>query len=189
MQYEVEMKFPVADMAALEDRLMGLGAAMSAVETEVDVYFAHPARDFARTDEALRIRRKGRENFLAYKGPKVDAVTKTRREIDLPLPPGEDAARAWTGLLQALGFSAVGEVLKSRRKARIAWQERDVELSLDKVEGLGTFVELELVVKPASVEAARECIMSLAKELDLAGSERRSYLELLMQQSSGHSGQ
>jgi adenylate cyclase class 2 len=178
-RYEVEMKFPVADMAALESRLIGLGVDISAAQSEVDMYFAHPARDFAQTDEALRIRRKGKANFLTYKGPKIDATTKTRHEIDLPLPPDEQTAQAWIGLLEALGFAPVAEVFKLRRKAHVAWRGRDVEISLDEVEQLGTFVELELVVEPADVDAARQCIMSLANALGLEGSERRSYLELL----------
>ena len=179
MKYEVEMKFPVANMAALESRLAELGAAVSDVQSEIDVYYAHPVRDFAQTDEALRIRRKGSRNFLTYKGPKIDQTTKTRREIDLPLPPNEEAAQAWTELLGALGFTAVGEVRKSRRKAHVDWQGRRVEASLDEVERLGTFAELELVVEPVDVETAKMCIASLAARLGLEGSERRSYLELL----------
>jgi adenylate cyclase, class 2 len=179
MSYEVEMKFPVADMTVVETRLTELGAAISACQTEVDIYFSHPGRDFAQTDEALRIRRKGPRNFVTYKGPKIDQTTKTRREIDLPLPPNEETAQAWVELFEALGFSPVGEVYKSRRKARVAWQGRNVEVSLDEVEGLGHFVELELVVEPDDLEAAKACIISLADALGLAGSERRSYLELL----------
>ena len=186
MTYEVEMKFSVADPSALESRLAGLGATVSAAQIEVYVYFAHPARDFARSDEALRIRRKAQANFLTYKGPKIDPTTKTRREIDLPLPPGEPAAQTWTGLLNALGFTAVGKVRKSRRKSHVAWQGRRVEISLDEVERLGFFAELELVVPSAEVDAARQCIVALAEVLELEGSERRSYLELLM---SGPSGQ
>jgi adenylate cyclase, class 2 len=189
MRYEVEMKFPVADVSALESRLVAQGATISAAQTEVDVYFAHPARDFARTDEALRIRRKGKANFITYKGPKIDATTKTRREIDLPLPPGEETAQAWTGLLEALRFAVVGKVRKSRRKTHVVWQGRRVEASLDEVEQLGAFAELELVVEPEGVETAKACIASLAEVLGLAGSERRSYLELLMEHNSGHSGQ
>ena len=179
MKYEVEMKFPLNDRAAFEARLAELGAAISAAQGEFDVYFAHPARDFARTDEALRVRRKGPANFLTYKGPKVDATTKTRHEIDLPLPPEEETAQAWIGLLGALGFTVAGEVRKSRRKAHVAWQGRRVEVSLDEVERLGTFVELELVVEPAEAEAAKTCIAALAERLQLEGSVRRSYLELL----------
>ena len=179
MRYEVEMKFPVGDMAAVESRLVEWGAVVSEPQGEVDVYFAHPARDFAKTDEALRIRRKGQSNFVTYKGPKIDPTTKTRHEIDLPLPPGEETAQAWTGLLGALGFYVVGEVRKSRRKAHVQWQDRSVEVSLDEVEGLGAFVELELVVEESELRAAKDCIASLAKMMGFGQSERRSYLELL----------
>jgi len=180
MTYEVEMKFPVTDWAELESRLAELRATISLAQAEVDVYFAHPARDFARTDEALRIRRKGSQNFITYKGPKIDATTKTRHEIDLPLPPDEETAQAWTDLLIALRFTPVGEVRKSRRKAHVVWQDRSVEASLDEVEGLGNYAELELVVEPEGTAAAKACIVSLAGALGLEGSERRSYLELLM---------
>lgn len=183
MRYEVEMKFPVAEMASLESRLVELGATISAAQSEVDVYFAHPVRDFARSDEALRIRRKRSQNYLTYKGPKIDATTKTRREIDLPLPPDEATAQAWTGLLDALGFTVAGEVRKSRRKAKIVWQGRAIEVSLDDVVRVGTYIELELITDADDLDAARACIGSLAAELGLTGSERRSYLELLTERS------
>ena len=195
MRYEVEMKFPVADLSALETRLTGLGTTIAATQPEVDVYFAHPVRDYSRTDEALRLRRKGTAYSITYKGPKIDAATKTRREIDLPLATDEEGFKAWFDMLEALGFSIAGEVRKSRRKAHVLWQERSVEVSLDAVERLGEFAELELVVddgsttgvdgaatdapRSPSIEAAKTCIVSLAAALGLEASERRSYLELL----------
>ncbi len=181
MQYEVEQKFPVADMRALETRLLTLGAEISQPHSEVDLYFAHPSRDFAETDEALRIRRKGAECCITYKGPKIDQTTKTRREIELPLE--AESFEDWTPLLQALGFAPVAEVRKSRRKAAIPWQDRQVEGSLDDVEGVGTFFELELIVDEQQLETAKACLASLADALELAHSERRSYLELLLERS------
>jgi adenylate cyclase class 2 len=183
-QYEVEMKFTVADVPALESSLRKLGGVISEAKTEIDVYFAHPARNFAQTDEALRIRRKGMSNFITYKGPKIDAVTKTRHEIDLPLPLGDDTAAAWTGLLGSLGFSPVGEVRKSRRKAKVEWQGRNVEVSLDRIDRLGSFVELELLAPAEGVATARACILALAQALKLASGERRSYLELVLERCS-----
>ncbi len=180
MSYEVEMKFPVDDLAVLEARLIKFGATIGMPQTEVDVYFAHPGRNFAQTDEALRVRHKGTANSITYKGPKLDATTKTRREIDLPLPSGEESAQKWSELLAALGFTVVGEVRKSRRKAKIGWQGRSVEVSLDEVEQVGRYVELELIAEADGVDTARECIIALAAELGLKGSERRSYLELLL---------
>ncbi|HLA84873.1 MAG TPA: class IV adenylate cyclase [Thermoguttaceae bacterium] len=180
MDYEVEQKFPVEDLGAVEARLGRLGAAISEPCVEVDLYFNHPTRDYARTDEALRLRRVGTVNRITYKGPKLDATTKTREELELALPDGEAAFEGFSTLLRALGFVPVGEVRKQRRKAHVPWQGRRVEVSLDQVDRLGTFVELELVVRPEEFEEARACIASLAEELRLTESERRSYLCLLL---------
>jgi adenylate cyclase, class 2 len=180
MSYEVELKFPVADLAAFSMKLTDQGVTISAAGDEIDLYFAHPARDFAQTDEAVRLRRKGDDNVITYKGPKIDTTSKTRREIELPLAPGPESLASWTTLLESLGFRPVAEVKKSRRKAAVRWQGRQVEASLDEVAGVGTFVEFELVAEENEVEAARACIQSLAQSLGLTQGERRSYLELLL---------
>lgn len=181
MKYEVEQKFPVDNLQAVETRLGELGAGIADERVEVDCYYNHPARDFAQTDEALRIRRIGPLNRITYKGPKVDKVTKTRQELELPLAEGEKSAADWMKLLETLGFRTVSEVHKRRRKTHVDWQGRSVEVSLDEVTGLGTFVELELVVDEEELDAARGCIADLADELGLGQSERRSYLCLLLE--------
>jgi len=180
MKFEVEQKFPVSDLPALEARLIALGASISEPVVEVDVYYAHPVRDFAKTDEALRIRRRAGASLITYKGPKIDATTKTRREIELPLAPTEGSAAAWAGLLKTLSFTEIAEVRKSRRKADLPWQGRRVEVSLDEVPRLGSFVELELLAESDEIEAAKACVASLAAALGLKDSQRRSYLELLL---------
>ena len=180
MQYEVEQKFPVSDMPALEQALGALGASISAANEEIDLYYAHPSRDFAKTDEALRIRRKGGKHCITYKGPKIDTTTKTRQEIELPLGEAENTTEAWNDLLTALCFTPIAEVRKLRRKALVEWEGRTIEASLDQIEGLGTFAELELVVAPSGLEAAKTAIASLAARLGLHESERRSYLQLLL---------
>lgn len=181
MAIEVEQKFPVEDLGSLIARLAQHGVTVSGAQTEVDTYFRHPSRDLSATDEALRIRRKGRHAFATYKGPKIDPTTKTRREIDLPLARGIEDADAWQELFEALGFAPVTEVRKRRRKAMVEWQNRQVEVSLDEVDEVGTFVELELVTELHDLESAKACIQDLAAELGLRGSERRSYLELLLE--------
>ena len=180
MNLEVEQKFRLADWADIERRLAGLGAQIEPPVSQSDQYFAHPNRDFAQTDEALRIRRVGRRNFVTYKGPKLDATTKTRRELELPLTPGDRASASFAELLAALGFQPVREVRKLRRRAIVVWQGRRVEAALDEVEGIGPFIELELQAEPADADAARATLASFAVELGLSQSERRSYLELLL---------
>jgi adenylate cyclase class 2 len=182
MKYEVEQKFPTPDFAAIERKLVALGGEFAAPIEQVDRYFAHPARDFAKTDEALRIRRTGEENRITYKGPKLDLQTKTRQEMELPLPPGRQAAEDFSALLVALSFRRVAEVHKRRRKLHFAWQGFEVEASLDEVERVGRFVELEIVADQQQLDAARQSLLALAQELGLEKTERRSYLELLLEQ-------
>ncbi len=181
MTFEVEQKFPVADIAVLEQRLVESGIQWGEVLSQADRYFAHPCRDFAETDEALRIRQVGSQNCITFKGPKIDSATKTRREIELPIQDGQAAADDWAQLLMALGFAPVASVQKSRRCGTLAWQQAEVEIALDEVTGVGQFIELELVADERDLEAARQRILSLATHLGLSGAERRSYLEMLLE--------
>src|ERR671922_2772590 len=101
---EIEMKFPVPDFADLQRRLAEWGSVPATVREDADEYFNAPDRDFARTDEALRLRRIGPANFVTYKGPKRDPQTKTRTEIEVPLAEGDRAAADFAQILIHLGY-------------------------------------------------------------------------------------
>ncbi len=181
MSIEVEQKFRIADTDALLTKLTAQGAKSKHIVRQVDTYYAHPNRDFAATDEALRIRRVGESNFVTYKGPKLDATTKTRREIELPLASGASSADGFDELLQSLSFTTVAEVAKIRQIYSLPASDQEIEVSLDQVRDVGDFVELEIVVESDDeIEPAKQRINSLAEQLELAGTERRSYLELLL---------
>lgn len=181
MKYEVEQKHPVDGFESLAARLALMGARIGPAQEELDLYFAHPVRDFAETDEALRIRRKGDKTLITYKGPKIDTTTKTRRELELSLGDRPETPEQWCELLDVLGFTAVAEVRKTRRRAEVPWQGETVVVTLDDVDHVGTFVELEVEAFEEGVEEAKSRLAALADELGLDGSERRSYLELLLE--------
>jgi adenylate cyclase class 2 len=178
--FEVEQKFRATDLAALRQKLLALGAALAPPIDQADTYFSHPLRDFAQTDEALRLRRVGEHNWITYKGPKIDATTKTRRELELPLAGGTAAFDQFAQLLGLLGFAPVATVRKRRELASLTWQGRTIEVALDQVNGVGSFIELETSAAESELPAAKGAITSLASELGLTNSERRSYLELLL---------
>ena len=184
MRYEVEQKHPVSDVDAIVSRLRDHDASFDAPIEQKDQYFVHPCRNFAATDEALRIRTVGNSSFVTYKGPKLDATTKTRREIELPLDPEDHDGSRFAELLAALGFQPVAVVQKQRRPFRIVADSHEVEGALDAVVGLGSFVELELQADDATLDAAERTIIQLASELNLGPSERRSYLEMLLEKKS-----
>jgi len=178
MQYEVEQKYPVHDIAQLEADLQQLGVELDEGIVQVDRYFAHPQRDFRESDEALRIRSMGDKNRITYKGPKIDTETKTRREIELSLQSGAESAEQLAEMLTILGFRSVASVTKSRRRGELQYQGRAVEISLDDVEQVGDFVELELVTDADGVEAAKAVVLSLAEQLGLKNAQLRGYLDL-----------
>lgn len=175
MHIEVEQKYRVSDHADVLSRLLEMGVTVSAEIEQRDTYYAHPARNYAKTDEALRIRRVDDRSYVTYKGPKLDATTKTRREIELPT----DSPDEFDQLFMALGFTAVAEVVKRRRVVRVPGERFSVEVALDKIKGLGDYVELEVGTDQVDLAAARTQIAQLAVKLGLTDSERLSYLELL----------
>ena len=165
---EVEVKGRVKDQQQLK-RIHDFvsGWEPLPVEDHEDIYFSHPDRDFARTDEALRLRQLGDDYRLTYKGPKLDSRTKTREEIDLPVPAGIRE------ILERLGFREVSRV----RKRRTPYRKDNLILCIDQVEGLGWFVEMEL--QGGEAREAPDLLKMLAS-LGME-SETRSYLELAME--------
>jgi adenylate cyclase class 2 len=177
---EVELKYQLDDPEALLAQLTARGFVAGDETTERDIYFAHPGRDFASTNEALRLRWDGSEATMTYKGPLLDAVSKSREECEVSLA-GKAAMDECRTVLERLGFKAVRPIEKRRTKFAGPYEGRDVIVSIDDVAGLGLFVELETLVEEAGWQAARTALEKLAAQFGLKQSERRSYLELLMQ--------
>jgi adenylate cyclase class 2 len=180
MHIEVEQKHKVEDGWDLAIQLAGLGAKLGEPIGQTDQYFAHPIRDFAKTDEALRIRTVPGGSFITYKGPKLDTKTKTRRELELPLSKEDPDGTRFAELLRALGFTPVATVRKLRREFQIHYAGYDVQGAYDLVDRLGAFVELELIADDSSVEVAKNIVDKVAQKLDLGPSVTQSYLEMLL---------
>ena len=177
--YEVELKFPLADPAEFVRRLATCGARPVPAVSQVDLYFNHPAHDFAQTDEALRIRTVDGRSHVTYKGPVVDSQTKTRREIEVALGGGE-ARGKFAEILKLLGFRAVREVRKRRQTYHLLWHDRQFEIAVDEVEELGVFAEIETMADESERPAAVNAILALVSQFQLPPPERKSYLSLLL---------
>jgi adenylate cyclase class 2 len=181
MKYEVELKFISDDSVGVRQICESLAGAPPEVRTEVDTYLRHPSRSFAATDEALRVRESNGQIKVTYKGPKVDPTTKTRKEIEIEVAPASSSIDELLDLWRCIGFLPVRTVRKTREIFHIPWLGRSVVVSLDKVEQLGKYVEIELLSEPAQLEESRQVVKNLAARLGLQTPERRSYLELLLE--------
>jgi adenylate cyclase class 2 len=182
MGYEVEMKFRVQGHDSLQAQLLELGAEEGPEHVQTDAYLAHPARDFASTGEALRLRSDNAEHAITYKGPKHGGPTKTREEIEVALGAGTGAGIAAERLFERLGFRRVAAIRKRRRPFRLTFRGRRLEVALDLAEGLGTFVEIEALAEDtADLPAAQAAVVALAEMLGLAEIEPRSYLRMWLE--------
>lgn len=189
MSFEIEVKYRSVDHDRLGRLLADLGATPISDEEQEDSYFNHPARDFAQTNEAFRIRRIGSENHITYKGPRRPGPTKTREEIEIGFSDGQETFEQLSRLFANLGFRPVATVRKRRRSYKLVHQGIDVTIGLDGVEGLGEFAEVEVVAsKDEEIAAAQRAILSLAESLGLTEVEPRSYLRMILEQRAGTSG-
>ncbi len=169
---EVEMKFRSPDNEKVTSALMCMGAQRLSDRRMQDVYFSHPGRDFGKTDEAMRLREDGESCELTYKGPRMasQSNSKAREELTVSV----DDALAARRLLERLGFEEFATV--SKRRASFLLDKLRVDV--DEVEGLGEFVELELVTEDPS---RAEQLMDMVREkLPLAEAVTETYLEMVL---------
>ena len=176
---EAECKFRVSNAVETRMHLEGVGAGFLRREEHRDTYFKHPSRDFRETDEALRIREINGEPFITYKGPRLAGPIKIRPEIELPMVSG--TIDDWLKIWGHLGFVVVLTVPKIREVYTREHCSRSVTITLDHVESLGYFVEIERIVSEKSeLELAQQDIQEIGRLLNLTEVESHSYLRLLM---------
>jgi adenylate cyclase class 2 len=182
MGYEVEVKYRSVNHDQLRSRLSALNAPVDSTVDQVDIYLSHPSRNFALTNEALRLRRIGTENRITYKGPRRSGPTKTREEIEIPFAEGDEALGQLSRLFANLGFEPVATIRKSRTTFHLTEQIYKIEVALDQTEGLGDFAEIEtLAATESDLPAAQTAVLAVASQLGLSEVEPRSYLRMALE--------
>jgi len=173
---EVEVKFELKKDNFV--RILKERAKFVIEKREEDTYFNSPWKDFKETDEALRIRVDNDGTNITYKGPKLDSKTKSREELRLEVSDPEVAFQ----IFKNLGFSIAGKVSKKRQ----IFQLGEFIISLDDVDGLGSFMEIEVQAEPTEFEEKRRKIFELAEEFGFREEDsiRESYLEMVLSKLS-----
>jgi adenylate cyclase class 2 len=184
--FEVEVKAPIEDIEMMTRKLVESGAKELNSEVQIDTYFDHPCRTFVKTDEAVRVRTRRplneqglatshAPNELTYKGPKLDKKTKTRIEYSV----GIDNTDQLTFILESLDFKPIAKVVKKRT----FFELRAITISIDDVEDVGLFLELESIAhQKDEMKSAKKAIFKILGELGIDEKQiiRDSYLEMYM---------
>ncbi len=188
---EVEIKLKINNKAEIEDALIEHGFKKATTSKEIDQYFNGARRDLRDTDEALRIRKTTRDDgtciiadgspddeliTLTYKGPKLDDVSMSRKEVQVNVSDYDGMVETLT----ALGYKPVMTVSKTR----VEYYSEEMCACLDEVEGLGSFIELEIIVdSEADRQGALDKIENelVALGYSMADTTTTSYLSMLEQ--------
>ena len=161
---EVEVTFLIEALPAMRQRLVALGATLSAPRTyEENLLFDTPDAQFRPQGRLLRLRR-DRRNRITYKEPAThdDLDFKIMQEYEVEV---SDFAQA-RAILAKLGFI---QVLRFE-KYRETFTYQDAEIVLDEVP-FGTFMEIE-----ASQAEIRSLVTALG--LDFATRLVSSYVDI-----------
>lgn len=185
---EVELKARVDGREEVAKRILALGGRFVREAAQEDTYFKHPSYDLRSRDEALRLRREGKKSALTFKGRRFGSGAKMREEVEVEVGDFDSMAT----ILKRAGFEESLVIKKNRR----VYSLEGAEISLDSVEGLGDFVEIELILSDEDMEGLkrgagakdglRGTIHGIAEKLQIP-KERltaESYLELLASESS-----
>ena len=182
--FEVELKYPVQSHNEIRQQLLAMESTQIGISDHCDEYFNQTLLDFAGNDIALRIRSTEDSHTLTYKGPNLDPRAKIREEIEIKL--NTEDKEKFRGMLLGMSFHSVLLVRKQRETITVQWQKEDIAICLDTIEGVGTFIELELVVKSKEqASSAKTTLESLAKELSITSEPTTvSYLEMLLEKQA-----
>ncbi|AOL16130.1 adenylate cyclase [Sulfolobus sp. A20] len=143
------------------------------IETQEDIYFNFIYRNFKITDEAVRLRKINDKIELTYKGPKISSSIKAREEITVRL----DSINNIVEFLNKLGLYPVMTV----KKIRYNYSDGSFIVSLDYVEELGEFVEIEAKNEALDESKIQNYISEFIRKYNIKGKPTtKSYLELLI---------
>lgn len=154
LRTNLEIKARCADLDATRERVKLLAARHVGVDRQIDTYFA-----------TKRGRLKLRESSLSG-GQLVPYLRPDQRgpkRADYRVIPVEEPESLKKLLAEILGVHRVV------RKVREIWLYQNVRIHLDRVDDLGSFVELEAVVEgaPASLDAEQRKLGQLMERLGI----------------------
>lgn len=178
---EVELKIFVKNITSLEEQLLKKGFTEGNSLKESDYYLDDESGSIRNHDQALRIRCSQDlssgviTNTITYKGPKLDTISMTRKELEIHTDNLETAIE----IFSSLGYKTIYPVIKQREY----FNKDKITVCIDQVEHLGNFFELEIIVEnELEKNAALEQLLELLEELGYQKKDiiTKSYLSMLL---------
>jgi predicted adenylyl cyclase CyaB len=165
-----EFKAYLHDAAHVRATLKRLRARFLGTDHQVDTYFRVP-------EGRLKIREGRLENSLIFY-QRTNSARARRSTVEMMLLPRRNSVRAI--LAQALGVLVVVD------KRREIYFLGNVKIHLDRVRGLGTFVEVEAMTRSGDIRKVRAQAAKLQKLLAISTADivPLSYSDLIMKKGT-----
>lgn len=176
---EIELKFPIYNADQVIN-FLEQNAKFKHIKRQHDIYYNHPSRDFLADNENVnewfRIRVSGDEAELNYKDFQPHGAKMRTHCIEY-----ETAVTSYDQLskiLDALDFKELITVKKSRK----IWIFKDVEISMDEVDELGSFIELEYKGQNSNVDEVRDYLHETLRDIgaNVGALELKGYPHMLL---------
>ena len=172
MKLENEVKYRIKNITDIKKILVGLGFIFIKKIKQEDYYFSPPHKNFAGTKKYyLRLRKSNNKNIFAYHIVQNNLQTK---EIEVEIKEFNNLLK----ILKLLNFN-IDCIVK---KERLIYKKENIEIVLDKIQKLGTFIEIEYCGKFTNKIKKQfdelTCALKLDKKDQVIGV---GYPDLLMQ--------
>lgn len=153
---EVEIRVLLKNASDAEKKLEKKGS-LKKEKNQIDEYFLHPSRDFYASPtirEYIRIRHGEKPTFEYHKAHIKEGKKTHTKEFKVEI----NAIDKMKEILMQLGFRPFVTVKKHRK----LYDSQDFEASLDTIDDLGTFLEIEAKKDFGGIEKTKqECIRFL----------------------------
>lgn len=175
MNNEIELKAWITNTELTEETIKQF-ATFKGEHVKSDAYWQMEDKP-----QKLRIRESNNKTFLTYKNKKVEESIEVNEEIELEI----SDKIAFEAILQDFDFVKILVKKKTARIYEYVQENKDpVKIELCMVEGLGWFLEIEIMLNSpteAEIKNARSELLSILKQCGLTefDIEPRFYSELL----------
>jgi len=177
MKREIEIKARVKSLDDIKKKILTLGGKPERKISQIDIYYGeHLLYKKLGYPFMVRVRQEGGKALFTYKGAalKADGIWE---EIEF----GIDNADKGLKMLRAMGLEKIVKISKKREEFRL----NNFGICLDRIEGLGDFIELELISDDEPKKIQKKLVVFM-KKLGVSPEKviKKGYVYLLLEKTN-----
>lgn len=166
MRKEIEVKARVSNFEIVKQKLTEIGCVFTKPIIQDDITFVDSSYgaydEFQPGKNILRIRKNNSKYIFTLKQPQKNEMDAIERETEISDP------NEFKEALLLMGYKEVVEIHKTRVKTKY----NNYEICLDKVEGLGSFIEVEKITEEDNAEEVQKQLFDFLVELGVNSNDR-----------------